>query len=348
MYALKPKCLIGYKDGLLGIDNKIRLMFYYNLKSCQIEWKIWLSSILKTGVEEISVIDHCVILYPYWSNTLYCYNLETGKWKSAVLSSNGSCLYAHYIGSGIDGEYFFDTSKADILKIARDDFGISRYQLPDRLLHRVNGNDTKLYENIIILPVVDEDMLYVYDIDSGKSYPIHVGMGEKGYSTVAVKGRKIFLSGYSGVLACYELQTMEKRFEKRFPAELKVYSQEKGWDEKTSNAFPFVKSTINNAELWLFPYFTNMLCKFDMNTQEFTYYECKDVPVEKGFKPYDYLCKVGGNIYIRSFNGSIIKVENDELVTITMLLPTRDLIEAMNNSLLEDDGITLEEFIESI
>ncbi len=352
MYNSKPSYMDQNEDRLCGIDKELGIVFLFDSIE-GINPKI--AGVPKKACEEtgdIILVDNKIFLCPYWSAFFYSYDFDLAQSKEMFLSDDvNESMYSHRIGVVGDLIYLYDTSKAEIIGVDIHSLDYKRIKMPKELLHAVNGNDIKFVNSKIYLPCIKRSGIYVIDVKSWNCDYINIAGGMYGLTTISfLDDNNICLSGYGNSLIVYDL--VHKKVDKvvDLPKQLKVYSSENGWAEAPNNTFPFIKSVAYCNSIWLFPYLSNVICKYDAEREKFETYEINNKAAESGEKPFEFLIKHGNRFFLRKDNGVLYEMDDMNMVPrpASVGLPENVILDYGTGIIKEDEAHTLSGLIEGI
>lgn len=354
MKAIMADSISWADTGVWGINNQLKILFRYNDLTGEINYLCHLPKYIYAMTRQISVYRNKVFLYPYWNKELFVFNMDNGEWHTIEIdNSKNQYPYVYYIGMVNHIVYMFISSNGIIVELDADTFVYKKYYIPAKYVSKISSNDIKFINKYFVFPIFDKNSFLLFDINSKSIEEFTIRGFENGIVTVAYDESYYWITGKSKSLAIWDKNSNRIVQKWDLPYELKLFVEEQDkWiryiDIEARGAFPFLKSTIVENKLWLFPYQTNMILQIDIRTgkhQEIFFYD-----IARGKKPCEYLGfdERKKQLVIRDYNNSMYSINpiTAEKKKILIMLNDEQVDKVLNKSIvIENNEIGIIELI---
>lgn len=267
---------IGWSDaGVWGINNQLRILYRYSSLTGKIDYLCQFPDFICATTNQISVCRNKVFLYPYWNRYLFVFSMNEEKWyKIEINESLNQYPYTYYIGIVNQVIYMYISSSGAIVELDTDTLTLQKYYIPAKYVSNISSNDIKCVNESVILPVYSKNAFLSFNIKSKKIQECVIQGFSNGVLTVAYDENYYWITGKDRGVVKWDEKSNKTIKSCELPYELEIYAEkQEEWikyaEMESETKFPFLKSTIVENKLWLFPYQSNMILQIDIDTEKY-------------------------------------------------------------------------------
>lgn len=278
-------------------NNEYGVLFKYDVatKAISLQYKVPVE--FRWGSVQMSICGDRIFLYPYWCNKLLIFHIVKEFFEEVeIVASTEKNLSVRYVGNYKNYIYVYLINNAAIVEINTDTLACSKFELPQMLLHNTASADIKCVNGSILFPVISQNMILEFEIESRKVKEHVVSDFSGGVYTIVYDGDLYWITGSNKAYVKWDKRTGKTVEKWDLPSTLNVYcTKQNKWikyeNPSSVSTFPFLRSVFAGNKIWLFPYMANMILQIDVKSGQYKELFCpnKDIKYVPDMKPCELL-----------------------------------------------------------